>query len=199
VSSACDSNIEIGFDEHKMTAVSVLEENVDGKYSLLYSADNWNLILNLLEEAKTEIDGAQKKIRVDFLLIDYIKQINNVPKRLNNETVTQIKEDALNLIYTDSSYSIKDFKIFCYGTFNGHIVIMIYNQSVGFNYSPNYDILGIRYLSKEEYILIWKKGEFHRLSPVYKQGLLTRPDLEEIADIHKKEYLSINFYWEYMF
>ncbi|MCL2522402.1 MAG: hypothetical protein FWE36_06045 [Erysipelotrichales bacterium] len=200
VSSACNSAEKIELAEHKAAAVSVLEENVNDKHSIVYSADNWDLILELLKDGKRLINRASKRIRVDFLRLYYVEQINNVPRKLNDETVTQIKEDAVRLIYLDICLTTEeDIVFFYYGTYNDYIVVMMHNWKAGYFRQVTEDILGIIYPNTGQHIRLWKKGEFHRLSPAYEQGLLTMADLEEIANIHEKEWDDIFTNWKVMF
>ena len=52
------------------------------------------------------------------------------------------------------------------------------------------DIFEIYYPNMNR-IMVWSNDSFYNLSESYEQGLLTTSDLEEIAEIHKREFDNI--------
>ncbi|MCL2522216.1 MAG: hypothetical protein FWE36_05075 [Erysipelotrichales bacterium] len=177
-----------------------MEEHVYNKQEALYCVDNWVIITNLLNNGKTLINTAANELAVDVYLMETKDQINNVPKRLSNEIVSQIKEDAVRLLYSHISLTTtEDINFFYYGTFNDNIVVMIRNQRAGYFRVITEDILGILYPNGGQHIRIWNNGNFYRLSPAYEQGMLTMEDLKEIAYIHDRDLDDIFTNWRTWF
>jgi len=194
------STINETLEKHRTKALINLEEHVYNKQEALYCVDNWVIITNLLNNGKTLINTAANELAVDVYLMETKDQINNVPKRLSNEIVSQIKEDAVRLLYSHISLTTtEDINFFYYGTFNDNIVVMIRNQRAGYFRVITEDILGILYPNGGQHIRIWNNGNFYRLSPAYEQGMLTMEDLKEIAYIHDRDLDDIFTNWRTWF
>jgi len=186
--AATTSTINETLEKHRLNALTNLEEHVNNKHEALYCFDNWGIIKNLLNNGKTYINMATNEVAVDNVLMETKDQINNVPRRLGDEIIQQIKEDAMDLIYNDDpNLFIEETFFFYYGTFNGNIVVMMHNLRAGYPRQVTYDIFGIRYPNIGQYIRIWSNGNFYRLAYAYETGMLITEDLEKIASIHEEQ------------
>jgi len=187
-------------EKHRLNALTKLEDHLYNKQEALYCDDNWGTIKNLFNKGKVSINMAIDEIAVDNVLMETKDQINNVSRRLSDDIVQQIKEDAVRLLYSHINLTTtEDINFFYYGTFNDNVVVMLHNWRVGYFRVITEDILGILYPNSGQHIRIWKNGRFYRLSPAYEQGILTMDELKEIAYIHESEFDNIFTNWRTWF
>ena len=78
--------------------------------------------------------------------------------------------------------------VLCYGIYNGCVPVMFSQMSL--DVMTDIEVVGIifHYGSTNE-IKVWKDGNFYSVQEAYDQGLLTREQVQTLADVHNnKEY-----------
>jgi hypothetical protein len=103
---------------------------------------------------------------------------NNVGK-LSAEVELQIKQDFADN-WGASVESVKIYKY--YGTYNESVVIMVQSGALPTPWQDNIDGVIFKYNDGHP-IIVWKSGQFYELREAYENDLLSKKDLQSIAEI----------------
>lgn len=117
----------------------------------------------------------------------YIPQPKN-PSTLSETQENQIKTDWVSgYVNPEPEHTADKVKINYYGTYNGHIALMISDNFYSYPavvWDDN--IAGVIFHDLHDRgILIWSKGNFLDLKSAYEQGLLTQTDLKDIEYFYR--------------
>jgi hypothetical protein len=110
------------------------------------------------------------------------------PVEVTDELLAQIEDDYAKCRYTNGANPEIDgpWRIeYCYGIYSGCVAVMF--SLPGSGVLRTVEIAGsvIHYRSSVS-IYVWNDGRFFSLENAYNQGLLSKEDVAQIADLHNK-------------
>ena len=115
---------------------------------------------------------------------------------LSAELERRIRQDYLYFCYGKYAYSMRNIEIErYYGTYNGCVVVSIYNRVEGYPGTPGEDLQtyidNVFFVGSLFTIRVWKEGRFYTLWEANELGLITREDLMSIAYINNGKELNL--------
>lgn len=155
-----------------------------------YTAENWTLILQFVDEGKAKVDKSKTKTSVDKAKSETIIKINKILSKEEDiklqarqtylEKILKLKNQAA----TIDDVSFLDNKFL--GIYNGSLVAVFYGGKYHgpfLDVEVSIEIAGLIFAWSQGYpILVWNKGEIYEFAEAFKKNLLTK---ENIAKIHK--------------
>lgn len=188
--SACEKN---DLNEYKLEAVYEIDNYLNNKRNeeLL----NQEIILDTISKGKTEINEADDKDSVNNAVTN-VKEI--IDKLYEEETllVNQVKQSYLDgfIKRNRADATLEDVVIKDYlGIYNGNFVAVFYDVKNSIfidRLNPRY-IDGMDFSYSEGYpILVFKNGVFYSLTKVYRDGEITKDDLESIHKLYHNKHLQ---------
>ena len=102
------------------------------------------------------------------------------PSRVNPILLARIEAD-----YAKHLGGKKEPIAYCYGIYHGCVAVMFDGPATELIWTEEIAGVSIRH-GTGHYIWVWKNGSFVELKEAYSQGLLTKEDIETIANKHHK-------------
>jgi len=197
--------VPITLAAHKTRAIAELRLFAYSKGRSNFTLKSWDIKQGYVNDGITGINVAANKVGVNIALETAKEAVDSVQSEeepiICCEMENQIKRDAQALLFNNVP-SIDDVFLFYYGTFNGSVVLMIYDANIrGSGRRPGDplyevitkscgEVLRIRYnhaisFIPHTFIQVWNSGNFYRLTEAYNNGFLTGENLMQIARFHR--------------
>ncbi len=141
-----------------------------------------------LEESKDEVSSSTPSDNSDESQADTSSEdVSNFenPTSLSSELIKRIKNDWVYYISKGNPYSIDDVKLYYYGTYNEYMAFSISDPNIlhPADIETDWFVDGVKFkLGSHKTFVLWKNGNFIYYKDAYTQGLISKDDLQAIAD-----------------